>query len=114
VVAGRFTTISVSRETKERLEELRVRVGARSWDQLLGELVRVYVEYSKLQAVLSARRTMCNDLREARASIAGWIRLLLTRLGDPQLLPLAAEYLVPDPQDPGIYVVDRDRCVQRP
>jgi hypothetical protein len=114
VVAGGYTTVAVSREVKERLDEVRVRLGARSYSELLGRLVEVFEEYSKLQAVLSVRRAMCNELGESRASLAGWVRLLSSRLADPELLALAVEYLVPDPQEPGVYVVDRDRCTRKP
>jgi hypothetical protein len=108
------TTVAVSVETKVRLEGLRSRLGARTYDEVIRKLIDVYLEYTKLLGRLSVRDLLCNDLSEAKASVAGWVRVLLSKLEDPKLLPYAMEYLVPDPQDPGIYVVDRGRCARRP
>ena len=110
----RYTTVSIGAEVKGRLEVLRRRLGVGSYEELILRLVEEYEECSRLRAEARARELMCNDLAEARASMAGWVRLLLAKLGDPELLPYAVEYLVRDPQDPGVYVVNKERCAQQP
>jgi hypothetical protein len=111
---GRYAHLPVRWETKEAVDRVRAKMGARTYDEVVRKLVDVYLEYTKLLGRLSVRDLLCNDLSESRASIAGWVRILLSRLGDPELLTYAVEYLVPDPQDPGVYVVSRERCMQRP
>jgi hypothetical protein len=113
-VRKRYTTIPVSREVRERLGEVRERYRAGSWDELLLLLLRELEACSRLRAEAAVRRLLCNELSEARATMSGWVRLLLSRLEDPKLLPAAVEYLTHDPQDPDTYVVDRGRCAQGP
>jgi len=113
-VRKRYTTVSIGAEVKGRLEALRRRLGAGSYEELILRLVEEYEECARLRAEARVRRLVCNDLAEARASLAGWVRLLLSRLGDPELLPYAVEYLARDPQEPGVYVVDRGKCAGGP
>jgi hypothetical protein len=113
-VRKRYTTIPVSREVKERLDAVRERYRAGSWDGLLLLLLRELEECSRLRAEAEVRELMCNELSEARASLPAWGRLLTSRLRDPDLVSAALGYLAPDPQDPDTYVVKRERCAQQP
>jgi hypothetical protein len=110
--------VAVSGETKRLLDGLRARLGARTYDEAIRRLVEAYRELEQLRAQLLARRLLCNDLSEARATMQAWVRLLTSRADDPALaaaaLPIAVEYLVPDPQEPGVYVVSRERCASSP
>jgi Mg/Co/Ni transporter MgtE len=111
---GRYAHLPVKWETKEAVDRVRSKMGARTYDEVIRRLIDVYLEYTKLVGRLSVRKLLCNDLSESKASVAGWVRILLSKLSDPELLPYAMEYLVPDPEDPGVYVVDRGRCSQGP
>jgi hypothetical protein len=106
--------VSLRREVKERLDELKARLRARTYDALLLLLLRELEECARLRAEASVRRLMCNEMAEARAALPAWGRILVSRLGDPDLVSAALGYLVPDQQEPGVYVVDRGRCAGGP
>jgi len=107
-----FTSISVSRETRRKLERLKRRVGARTWDELLGRLASEYADCAELRTRESVRRAVCNDLRESKGTLTAWLRLLSRKLGDMEAVSQAIEYLRPDPSDPSNLVVDERRCTE--
>jgi hypothetical protein len=106
VVAGRHTTVSVSRETKRMLDELKVKLGTRNYSELLGKLIEAYREYLRYRT----RSLVCGELVNHRAAPAEWFKLLYDRLGDLELVLYALDYLAPDRKDYGILVVDSGRC----
>ena len=55
---------------------------------------------------------MCNDLGESRASIVGWVKLLISKLNNASLIEDAFKYLIPDPNDPTYLKVDKEKCVE--
>jgi hypothetical protein len=111
---ARYKYVPVRAETYGRLLELRSRVGVRTFDELLSKVVAEYSRCVEQGVRERVRQALCNDLSEARATMQGWARLLLSRLGDAYALLYVREYLVPDERDPEVYVVDRRRCAQQP
>jgi hypothetical protein len=105
---GRYTSISVSREVKERLDELRRRLGAGGWDEFFEKMLEIYREWRRMVVESEVRRVLCNDHSESRASLAGWGRLLASKLGDPDKIAAALKYL--KPAEGGVYVVDKELC----
>jgi len=108
----KFTSISISQETRRKLERLKRRVDARTWDELLGRLASEYSECVELRTREAVRRVVCNDLRESRGTLAAWLRLLSGKLGDMISISQAVEYLKPDPSDPTNLVVDEEKCTK--
>jgi len=111
---ARYKYVPVRAETYARLLELRSRLGVRTYDELLSKVVAEYSRCVEQGVRERVRQVLCNDLSEARATMQGWARLLLSRLGDAYALLYAREYLVPDERDPEVLVVDRRRCAQQP
>jgi hypothetical protein len=108
------TTVSLRREVKERLDELKAVYRARTYDTLFLLLLRELEECARLRAEARVRELMCNEMAESRATLPAWGRILTSRLRDPDLVSAALGYLVQDPQDPEVLVVDRRRCGQGP
>jgi len=50
---------------------------------------------------------------EVRGALAVWARLLAKKLEEADDIAVALEYLTPDPKEPGIYVVDREKCLKQ-
>jgi hypothetical protein len=105
---GRYTSIGVSREVKERLDELRRRLGAGDWDEFFEKLLEIYREWHGMRVESEVRRVLCNDYSESRASLAGWGKLLASKLRDPDKIAVALKYL--KLAGGGEYVVDKELC----
>jgi hypothetical protein len=80
----------------------------RTWDELMLYLLEVHENFRRLQLV----KVVCNDLRESSASLPGWWKLLRQRLVDEDLAAEALSYLKQKEDEPGIFVVDKDKCRQ--
>jgi hypothetical protein len=104
------TTVSVLVETKRLLDGLKSRLGVRTYDELFRRLAEVVAEYDRMKARGRVRGVVCTEMREARGSLPAWMRLLSKRLNSAEELAAAMEYIVPDPKEPGIYVVSIERC----
>jgi len=107
------TTVTVSAETKKALDGLRARLGARSYDELFRKLLGVLEECDRVMARERVRQAVCNDMLEVRGALAVWARLLAKKLEEADDIAIALEYLTPDPKEPGIYVVDREKCLKQ-
>jgi len=103
-----WTTIGVKEATLERLKKLKSQLGVRNWDDLLNTLLQVYEFYVVKEKYETIRKVLCNDLRESRASLSGWFKLLYSRGFTADMLAEAMNYLRPDGQD---YIVDNEKCV---
>jgi predicted CopG family antitoxin len=102
----RYKTIPVLRDTFSKLEELKERLGMRTWDQLIQHLLETREKFRDLILV----KVLCNDLRDASASLPGWWNLLRQRLGDEDLAVRALGYLREKKDEAGIFVVDTSKC----
>ena len=109
---GRHTTISVSPKVKERLDGLRRELGVRSWDAFLTLLANEFRKQVEEGRRARVRKEVCNELGEARASLAGWVKKLQSVFGSEKEVVIALEYLKRDPQDPEALVVDKEKCVK--
>jgi len=107
---ARFTTVPLRSDTLERLERLRRRVGARSWDELLRKLADAFEEYEALKVKESVRKVMCNDNAEMSGTLKAWLSELSKKLS-PSEVAEALTYLVPSPRYPGEFVVDIRKCL---
>jgi hypothetical protein len=105
--------VTVSAETKKALDGLRARLGARSYDELFRRLLGVLEECDRVMAGERARQAVCNDMLEVRGALAVWAKLLAKKLEEADDIAVALEYLTPDPKEPGIYVVDREKCLKQ-
>ena len=104
------TTVGVTVETKRLLDDLKAELRARSYDELFRRLAEVVAEYRRMKARERVRQVVCTEMRESRGSLSAWAKLLARNLNDTNAVALALEYLVPDPKEPGIYVVSIERC----
>jgi len=110
--ASRYTTITVPEEVFRRLSEIRREMGVRSWSEFLTILANTFVKCREEEKRASVRKIMCNDLGEASASLAGWVRKLRTVFNDKDNILIALEYLTHDPQDHDVMVVDKEKCMK--
>ncbi len=104
----RYKTIPVSRETYARLSQRKERLGKRTWDELIQYLLDAHENLRRLQLV----KVMCNDLREASASLPGWWKILRQRLVDEELATEALSYLKQKEGEPDIFIIDKEKCRQ--
>ena len=110
VGSGERTTVGLAVETKRLLDELKAELRARTYDELVRKVLDIVAEYRRMKARERARQVVCVEMRESRGSLPAWARLLARNLGNTDAVALAMEYLVPDPREPGIYVVSIERC----
>jgi hypothetical protein len=108
--SGERTTVGLAVETKRLLDDLKAELRARSYDELIRKVLDIVAEYRRMKARERARQAVCVEMRESRGSLSAWAKLLARDLGDTDAVALAMEYLVPDPREPGIYVVSIERC----
>jgi len=111
-VPKKYVSIDIPEETYAKLVEAKKRLGARTWADFFDQLLKKYDACVELELEARVRQVVCNDLRQARASLAGWARLFASRLGDLLMMQKAFEYLKPDPAKPDDYVVDLDKCIE--
>jgi hypothetical protein len=102
----------VSPKVKERLDVLRRELGVRSWDSFLTLLANEFRKQVEEGRRARVRKEVCNELGEARASLAGWVKKLQSVLESEKEVVIALEYLRRDPQDPEMLVVDKEKCVK--
>jgi predicted CopG family antitoxin len=115
VVAGvpkKYVSIDIPEETYNKLVEAKKKLGARTWAEFFDQLLKKHDACVEYEREMLVKKVVCNDLRQARASPAGWARLFANKLGDPFLMEKAFEYLRPDPSNPGDYIVDLDKCIE--
>jgi len=110
VGSGERTTVGLAVETKRLLDELKAELRARSYDELVRKVLDIVAEYRRMKARERARQVVCVEMRESRGSLQAWARLLARNLGNTDAVALAMEYLMPDPKEPGIFVVSIERC----
>ncbi|WP_276813782.1 hypothetical protein [Desulfurococcus amylolyticus] len=103
-----YTTITVSKQVYNELSDLKEKLGKKSWDELMQYLLDLNKKFRELNLV----KVMCNDLREATASLPGWWKILRQSLVDEELATEALSYLKQKEGEPDIFVVDREKCKQ--
>ena len=103
--------IAVSVETKKKLDDLKAELKARTYDELFRKIFDIIDDYKRVKAAERVRKVVCNDMLEVRAALPAWARLLAKKLEEAGDIAIALEYLTPDHKDPGIYIVDRNRCM---
>jgi len=109
--SGRYAHVPVRRETYVSLMRLKSELGLKSLDEVVQLLLKVYGEYRYLRAMERVRKVVCGDMFETSASLQVWGKLLAKKLGNVDDVTIALAYLVPDPKEPGIYVVSKEKCL---
>jgi hypothetical protein len=107
-----YTTITVKRETFNKLLELKQAYNAKTWDELLLKLVEAANTLQELLVKERVKKIMCNDLKEASGALKAWAKLLSSKFKDAQEVAIAMTYLKPSDADPAILVVDAERCLE--
>jgi len=109
LASKRYVGIFVSREVFEELRKLKAELGARTWSELLSYILKKYREYEDAEVRKRIIDILCNDLSEAKGSLAAWGRVLSRRLSTAREVTAALQLLsrVQDSED---YVVDRSKC----
>jgi hypothetical protein len=106
----KYAHVPVRHETYASLAKLKTELGVKSLEEVVQQLLKAYDDYKQLQIREKVRKVVCNDLSESRASLPGWMKILPPKLGSSDLVLAALDYLVPDPKEPGIFIVSKDRC----
>jgi len=108
--SNKYTTIALKSSTLARLMELKRRFNAPTYDSIINWLIDRYNMCVEREMRERVRKTMCGEFRESKASLAGWIRLLLGRLSSIEEAEEAVRYLrrVEGEEE---YIVDVNRCV---
>jgi predicted CopG family antitoxin len=105
-MSSKYTTIFVTRKVFEELAQLKKLLGARTWDELMRRLLDMYKECKKVKV----KELVCNEMREAEAALVAWYRKLGEKLGDGEAVMEAMAYLREKPGEPGIFIVDEEKC----
>jgi len=104
-----YRNIPLPLELVENLDKLRKELNIKTWEELFIHLLSIYRECIAFKLKQKIHGLMCRELRESKASLAGWIKLLLSRLSTADEIESAIKYLIKaDKEDE--YVVDIDRC----
>jgi len=104
-----YRNIPLPLELVESLDKVRKELNMKTWEELLLHLLSTYRECRAIKIHRKIHELMCRELRESKASLAGWIKLLLSRLSTADEIESAIKYLIKaDKEDE--YVVDIDRC----
>jgi len=106
----RYMHIPVKPRTYRELQELKKKLGASTWEELVRRLLEAYREYRNFRIRQRIAKALCNDYKDSRASLIAWVRLLAQRLSTGEELEQALEYLKKDEKDPELYTVDKERC----
>ena len=102
--------IDVKEETFNAVLELKRKLGVKTYDELVRKLINIYNEYELLVKHNVVRKIICNDLKEGRAILSAWVKLLKSKLGSDDLVVNALEYLIPDPENRDYLIVDQKKC----
>jgi len=106
------TTISVDPSVKKKLVKMKDKLGIKTWDEFFELLIVEFDRCLDIQTKVRVRKIICNDMREAKASLKVWMRLLTNKLGNVNAIQLAVEYLKPDPNNPEELIVDINKCLE--
>ena len=110
----RFTCISVERSVRDRLLRLKEEVGARTWDELLEELLRAYREYRNFRVKQKILKLLCNHYKESSASVIGWVRIVYKHFSSSEefdtALQILPTLLKKSSSEQEAYVVNREKC----
>ena len=104
--------IPVSENTYDVVVKLRSKLGVRTWDEFMTILISEFDRCVELRSELMVRKVVCNDLKEARATLPAWLKLLSSKLGTVDMVVKAVEYLRPDPNNPNDLIVDSSKCTE--
>jgi hypothetical protein len=110
-VARKYKWIAVESGVHEKLVKLKESVGAKTWAQFFDYLLQKYdacVEHERERLV---KAVVCNDLREVTEYMVTWLKLLWSRLKNPDLVVAAVRFLKLDPST-GMYYVDLEKCLE--
>lgn len=102
---GKWKTVIVRSDVKEKLENLRSDMGVRSVNEVILRLIEYY-EKSRAEIV---RITMCNDFSQSSTSYQGWVRLLAKKGFSPKEIAEALNYLTGNLSE---LRVDRSKCTE--
>jgi len=109
----RYTCISVSERAARKLQMLKREVGAGTWNQLLEILIKTFEEWRKTQIRKKVAKVLCNDFKEAKASLTAWARLLTKKLETKEEIATALEILEPSKEDPTTLEVNTNICNEK-
>jgi hypothetical protein len=106
-----LTTISVSVETKKELDWLRKELGARTYDELLKRVMDSLRSCREVLAREKVLKVLCGEFLETNAALSVWVKLLAKRLDSKEDVAMALDYLIPNPNEDGMYVMNREMCL---
>jgi len=95
-----YKYVPVKKRTYEEVTKLKKRLGLKTYDEVVDMLINAFNDYQRVVVSREVRQVMCNDLRESRAVLVGWVKLLKERLRDFNMVEEALKYLIPDPRAP--------------
>jgi hypothetical protein len=107
-----YTTITVKRETFNKLLQLKQSLNVKTWDELLLKLIEMSEMLQELLTKERVKRVMCNDLKEASGVLKAWAKLLSSKFTSALEVTIAMTYLKPAEFDKTILVVDTEKCLE--
>ena len=108
--SNKYTTIALKSSTLARLMELKRRFNAPTYDSIINWLIDRYNVCVEREMRERVRKTMCGELRDSRASLAGWMKLVLKMFTSPEEVEEAIKYLA-RVEGEEEYIVDVNKCV---
>jgi len=105
-----YRNIPLPLELVESLDKVRKELNIKTWEELFIHMLSIYRECRVIKLKQKIHGLMCREFRDSRASIAGWIRLLLGRLSSIEEVEEAIKYLA-RVEGEEEYIVDVNKCV---
>jgi hypothetical protein len=102
--------VSISVDAKRELDRLRVELGVKTYEELVRTLLASYRRCRELLTREKVLGVLCGEFHESSASLSAWAKLLAKKLDGKDEVAMALGFLVPNPNVPGEFIVNRDMC----
>jgi len=108
-----YTSISIKKSKFEKLLELKNKLGAKSWSELVDKICDIISKYEEATIESRVKKTLCNHYSEASATITAWAKILQKHFTEAREILIALKHLKTNPNKPDELVVNREKCSEK-
>jgi len=106
--------IPVKPRTYRELLELKKKLGAPTWEELVKHLLEAYREYRNFRVKKKILEVLCNHYKESSASPLAWPLIIKKHFTDIEeysaALAMLQKMLSRNPGNPDEYIVSKEKC----
>ena len=110
----RYMHIPVKPRTYRELQELKKKLGASTWEELVRSLLEFYKQSQNFRAKQKLLKLLCNHYKESSASTIGWVRIVYKHFTNSEefdtALQILPTLLKKSSSEQEAYVVNREKC----